>query len=130
MAPSDLPGRAHDKDQSVRFNLLFAGRAACQSRGGWRVSSRLDSGHESDGSHSPLPSRTYRDDLLVLALRGLRLGSGYYSCLYHQRRLLSLWILTNINTRPKKAWIYQFRLPTRSSPLLESPCWRLASLPV
>src|SRR5215471_7108051 len=106
MAPPDLPGRAHDQDQSVRFDLLFAGRAACQSRGGWRVSSWLDSGHESHRSYSLLPSLTYRDDLLVLALRGLRLGSGYYSCLHHQRGLLSLWILTNINTRPKKAWIY------------------------
>src|SRR6516165_2074069 len=127
MAPPDLPGRTHDQYQSVRFDLLFAGRAACQSRRGWRVSSRIDSGHESHRSYSPLPSRTYRDDLLVLALRGLRLGSGYYSRLHYQRWLLGLWTLMNIR---EKGWIYQFQPPTLLLPLLESSCWRPVSLPV
>src|SRR3984893_14877127 len=131
MDPPDLPGRADDQDQSVWFDLLFARRAACQPRSGRGVSSRFDSGHESHGPHPALPPRTCRDGLLVLALRGLHLGSGYYGCLHHQREVLSLWILTNnTNTDLKKGSICQSRPRTRSSPHLESPCWRPASLPV
>src|SRR5262249_48215929 len=89
MDAPDLPGRTHDQHQFVWFNLLFAGRAACQPRPGRGHSSRFDFIHESDRPYPALPPRTYRDDLLVLALRGLRLGRGYHGCLHHQRELLS-----------------------------------------